>query len=158
MMNDNVNHPAHYCRAGLECIDAIEAATANLEGVEAVCIGNAIKYLWRYKEKNGEEDLKKARWYINRAIDHIEGAEKEEGETLTEAICREAGENQSRVLRIIADLMELQNSLYPPPEKTDDLKKLSSTLACLCYRLEDAAWRIRTLRAKIREDEHGKRK
>lgn len=77
---------------------------------------------------------------------------------LTEAICREAGENQSRVLRLIAVLMELQNSLYPPPEKTDDLKKLSGALASLCYCLEDAAWRIRMLRAKIREDEYGKRK
>jgi hypothetical protein len=65
---DNVNHPAHYTQGGIECIDALEAATANLTGIEAVCTANAIKYLWRWKEKNGVEDLRKANWYINRLI------------------------------------------------------------------------------------------
>lgn len=69
---DNVNHPNHYASKGdneIECIDAIAAATYNLQGEEAFCIGNAIKYLWRYREKNGREDLKKAIWYINRVND-----------------------------------------------------------------------------------------
>lgn len=68
-MSDNVNHPAHYTQGGIECIDAIEAAVSDLSGIEAVCTGNAIKYLWRWKRKNGIEDLKKARWYINRLIE-----------------------------------------------------------------------------------------
>ena len=68
-MNDNVNHPSHYTQGGIECIDAIEAAVSELSGIEAVCTGNAIKYLWRWKKKNGVEDLKKARWYINRLIE-----------------------------------------------------------------------------------------
>ena len=63
----NINHPYHYNQGGVECIDAIQAATVNLSGEEAFCIGNAIKYLWRYKDKNGVEDLDKAIWYINRA-------------------------------------------------------------------------------------------
>ncbi len=63
---DNVNHPQHYTRGGVECIDAIEAATVGLSGGEAYCIGNAIKYLWRYKNKGGPEDLDKAMWYIMR--------------------------------------------------------------------------------------------
>lgn len=67
-MSDNVNHPAHYTQGGIECIDAIEAAVSELSGIEAVCTGNAIKYLWRWKQKNGVEDLKKARWYIDRLI------------------------------------------------------------------------------------------
>lgn len=58
-MNDAVNHPSHYTQGNIECIDAIEAATAELTGIEAVCTGNAIKYLWRWKQKNGVEDLKK---------------------------------------------------------------------------------------------------
>lgn len=66
--SDSVNHPAHYTQGGIECIDAIEAAVSELSGIEAVCTGNAIKYLWRWKQKNGVEDLKKARWYINRLI------------------------------------------------------------------------------------------
>lgn len=68
-MSDNINHPAHYTQGGIECIDAIEAAVGELSGIEAVCTGNAIKYLWRWRKKNGIEDLKKARWYINRLIE-----------------------------------------------------------------------------------------
>ena len=49
-------------------MDAIEAAVTNLTGIEAVCTGVAIKYLWRWKLKNGTEDLKKAAWYINHLI------------------------------------------------------------------------------------------
>ena len=66
--NDTVNHPSHYTQGGIECIEAIKAATVGLEGIEAVCTGNAIKYLWRWKQKNGAEDLKKAIWYIERLI------------------------------------------------------------------------------------------
>jgi hypothetical protein len=62
---DRVNHPAHYTQGGVECIDALAAATISLKGVEAVCTANAIKYLWRWKQTNGSEDLKKARWYID---------------------------------------------------------------------------------------------
>ena len=44
---DNVNHPSHYTQGGIECIDALKAATVDLTGIEAVCTANAIKYLWR---------------------------------------------------------------------------------------------------------------
>ena len=64
---DNIN-PNHYRQGKVECIDALEAATANLTGIEAVCTANAIKYLWRWKQKNGIEDLKKASWYIEKLI------------------------------------------------------------------------------------------
>ena len=70
MMSDKVNHPAHYTQGGIECIEALKAATVNLTGIEAVCTANAIKYLWRWKKKNGVEDLEKARWYIDKLIDH----------------------------------------------------------------------------------------
>lgn len=65
--SDPVN-PQHYRQGGIECIDALAAATVNLSGIEAVCTANAIKYLWRWKQKNGVEDLKKAQWYINKLI------------------------------------------------------------------------------------------
>lgn len=70
---DNVNHPTHYTSGEIECIDAIEAATQGLTGIEAVCTGNAIKYLWRWKLKNGSEDLQKARWYIDHLIKLLGG-------------------------------------------------------------------------------------
>lgn len=64
IMAERVNHPPHYNAGGIECIDALEAATSGLQGIEAFCTANAIKYLWRWKLKNGEEDLQKAVWYI----------------------------------------------------------------------------------------------
>lgn len=70
--SDMVNHPSHYTQGGIECIDVLKAATVSKTGIEAVCTANAIKYLWRYEEKNGIEDVKKARWYIDRLIKEIE--------------------------------------------------------------------------------------
>ena len=69
---DMVNHPSHYTQGGIECIDALKAATVSKTGIEAVCTANAIKYLWRYEKKNGIEDVKKARWYIDRLIKELE--------------------------------------------------------------------------------------
>jgi hypothetical protein len=71
-MNDNVNHPRHYTKGKIECIDALESATADLNGIEAVCTANAIKYLWRWKQKDGIESLQKAVWYINKLIQILE--------------------------------------------------------------------------------------
>jgi hypothetical protein len=67
MKQDPVN-PNHYKRGGIECIDVLGAATVNLKGIEAVDTANAIKYLWRWDEKNGVEDLEKAIWYIEHLI------------------------------------------------------------------------------------------
>ena len=66
--HDPVSHPAHYTAGKVECIDAIESATVGLTGGAAYCTGDAIKYLWRWHRKGGVEDLKKARWYIDRLI------------------------------------------------------------------------------------------
>lgn len=71
MEKDNVNHPSHYRQGGIECIEGLRAATCGLSGMEAVCTANAIKYLWRWKYKNGKEDLEKAKWYIDYLINNI---------------------------------------------------------------------------------------
>lgn len=68
---DKVNHPSHYTAGKVECIDAIESATVNKTGIEAVCVANVIKYLWRYEEKGGIIDVEKAEWYIKRLKDHM---------------------------------------------------------------------------------------
>ena len=68
---DMVNHPPHYNKYGIECIDALRAATG--DGFEYYLQGNVMKYLWRYKYKNGIEDLRKANWYLELLI-----AEKQE--------------------------------------------------------------------------------
>ena len=72
---DMVNHPSHYTQGVIECIDCIKSATVGKAGIEAFCVGNAIKYLFRYEEKNGIEDVKKARWYIDRLIKELEEKE-----------------------------------------------------------------------------------
>lgn len=68
---DPVNRPAHYTSGGIECIDAMQAAFGD-EVVNDFCLCNAFKYLWRHRNKNGVEDLKKARWYLNRLISEME--------------------------------------------------------------------------------------
>lgn len=69
--NDNVNHPSHYEKScSMECIDTIEI-TFGIEAVIHFCKGNAFKYLWRYKNKNGLEDLQKALWYCNKGSEKV---------------------------------------------------------------------------------------
>lgn len=83
---ETVNHPSHYqSKSGLEAIDVIEAFCDGLEGIEAFCTGNALKYLCRWKSKNGIEDLRKAEWYLQRLIRHMElvEADKKLGLTTT---------------------------------------------------------------------------
>lgn len=73
-----VSHPPHYqSETGLEVIDVIEAFTFDLKGIEATDTGNIIKYMCRWKKKNGIQDLKKAMWYLQHLIDHVENLEKE---------------------------------------------------------------------------------
>jgi hypothetical protein len=68
---DQVNHPAHYTAGSVECIDAIAAATTGLEGMEAVCTANVLKYVWRWKMKGGKTDLEKAKWYLDRLLSEV---------------------------------------------------------------------------------------
>lgn len=67
-----VSHPSHYQSSnGLEVIDVIEAFTDGLVGVEATDTGNIIKYVCRWKHKNGLQDLEKAQWYLTHLIERI---------------------------------------------------------------------------------------
>ena len=69
-----VSHPAHYISdKGIETIEVIEAFTEGLDGIEAFCTGNAIKYLCRWKKKGGVQDLEKAQWYIQHLINNLKG-------------------------------------------------------------------------------------
>lgn len=70
--SDNVNHPGHYEQAcSIECIDAMELAFGP-EAVLYFSLCNAFKYTWRWKYKNGAEDLEKAKWYLKKAEDLTE--------------------------------------------------------------------------------------
>jgi len=68
---ETVDHPPHYNQhpSGVECITIVEFFTIN--------VGNAVKYLWRAGNKGAlVEDLKKARWYIEREIARLEGGNR----------------------------------------------------------------------------------
>jgi len=67
---ENINHPEHYNShpSGIEAIEVCEHMNFNL--------GNVMKYIWRTDHKNGLEDLKKARWYLDREINKRDGEER----------------------------------------------------------------------------------
>lgn len=74
--NTPVDHPLHYqSDKGVEVIDVMEAFTEGLEGIEAVDTAQIIKYICRWKKKNGKEDLEKAEWYLQHLINRIEKGE-----------------------------------------------------------------------------------
>lgn len=72
--SDPIN-PSHY-RQGVECIDVL-LQTQGAEYTKGFCLCNAMKYLYRHSNKNGDEDIRKAVWYLNK---YLEIAEKKEAE------------------------------------------------------------------------------
>lgn len=62
---DPVSRPQHYADSKVECIDAMIEAYG-IEAVKHFCLCNAFKYHWRHEQKNGEEDIQKATWYMNK--------------------------------------------------------------------------------------------
>ena len=73
----NVSHPNHYQGSnGIEVIDVIEGFTTGLSGMEAIDTGNAIKYILRWKNKNGVQDIEKAIWYLTDLRDRLKKEEK----------------------------------------------------------------------------------
>lgn len=68
-MGDKVNHPDHYQNiAGVEAIDILNDVVKDLPGKQAAMLWNSMKYLFRFQKKNGVEDLKKARNYLDYLI------------------------------------------------------------------------------------------
>ena len=126
-----VSHPDHYkSDAGLEVIDVIEAFTSDLKGVQATDTGNVIKYICRWKKKNGLQDLKKAMWYLQHLIDHVELAsenhsfEKIDDYSIVSLETEEDLEEASRVLRIVpcSKLIKYRKgiALYIPNENKEN--------------------------------------
>lgn len=76
---ETVSHPKHYS-GKVECIDCIESAVADLNGFEGFLAGNVIKYVFRFKRKNGKEDLQKAEWYLSKLMEMQEDNEQEDNE------------------------------------------------------------------------------
>lgn len=70
-MIDNVNHPSHYNKGGVECIDAIKASMSE-EAFKGFLKGNVLKYVFRYEDKEKPlEDLEKGKWYLQKLISEV---------------------------------------------------------------------------------------
>lgn len=73
LAHDPVNSPDHYTSGKIECIEIIDTIAAGYEGDAAFYVGTAIKYLYRAPYKGSAvQDLKKARWYLDRLIDKLD--------------------------------------------------------------------------------------
>lgn len=70
-MSDNVNHQSHYETGKYECIDVM-IETQGIEAVKNFCICNAFKYLYRHENKNGVEDVRKAKWYLEKYLELVD--------------------------------------------------------------------------------------
>ena len=68
LTGDNVNHPSHYETGKFECFDVMKEALGD-DSVKDFCIANSFKYIYRHKRKNGVEDIKKAKWYIDKYLE-----------------------------------------------------------------------------------------
>ena len=76
---NTVAHPKHYS-GKIECINCIESAVSELNGFEGFLAGNVIKYVFRFKRKNGKEDLQKAEWYLSKLMEMQEDNEQDDNE------------------------------------------------------------------------------
>ena len=88
----NAINPAHYQKGGVECIEAIEASMSK-EAFKGFLKGNCIKYIYRYENKNGAEDLKKAEWYLLRLI-----ALREDEETMAKETIRNSSKTVAEAI------------------------------------------------------------
>lgn len=70
-MSENVNHPSHYKTGQIECIDYMQDMLTE-EEFRGYIKGNVLKYIAREKHKNGDEDLRKAKWYLDRLVVSLE--------------------------------------------------------------------------------------
>lgn len=99
----NVNHPSHYNKGGIECIDALNAMVCGYEDpVSAVLAWQVVKYIWRHPFKsNPVEDLRKAEFYLQRLIQHTGngtgGQRTEECTTPSEAYTRMKADFEAHV-------------------------------------------------------------
>jgi len=73
-VNNLVNHPSHYTSGKVECIDALEAMASGYDdSVQALLACQVVKYIWRAPLKGNQlQDLKKAKWYLDRMISGLE--------------------------------------------------------------------------------------
>ena len=75
MSNDIVNNPKHYYTGTFECIEVM-LETHGVEATKDFCVCNAFKYIYRHRNKNGVEDIKKADWYLKMYLELVKSQEE----------------------------------------------------------------------------------
>lgn len=136
-MSDNVNHPSHYTRGKIECLNAIEEALGT-DGFISYLQGNILKYVWRFKHKNGLEDLKKAAFYLNRMISTIEAdypAEEDLKEPAPERVLTPPHSNivEKCVCRICVNKAEMNAKIQGPGSVLRIPHDWKPVEGCGCY-------------------------
>lgn len=126
-MSSNVDHPEHYNQGQYECID-IMLDVFGAEAVRDFCKLNAFKYLWRESEKNGDEDLKKAAWYLEKCVNFAETDDEdpEEDDISLRDIITNISEGVASALKTIGEKLTYDDKRYEKfqeyknkfPEKT----------------------------------------
>ena len=132
-MSEKVNHPDHYKTGKYECIEVMKEVFGE-EAVKDFCKMNAFKYLWRENRKNGQEDLKKAKWYLDTLLlsellnpyeeepeeePEEEQEENEEGESLIDVLAKgllfvaDMGDNDNEIAKRYAFFQQKVNNAYP---------------------------------------------
>lgn len=127
-----VSHPDHYKSGKYEVIDIIDEFTKDLSGTEAVCTANAIKYILRWKKKNGIQDVKKAIWYLQHLVDKEEERLQEEHSEFDEERLNKRKEFVDDALNHIR-----KNSVYGIPKEhaefdEERLEKITEIVPTVC--------------------------
>lgn len=134
--DEMVSHPQHYIRGGMETIDVITAFTEGLEGVEAYDTGAILKYICRWKQKGGAQDLEKAMWYTQHLIDHVRSIPTESEERAIEAftaMCKRINEARAKKqsdaekLRTVKVITETAEEAEAGREYVDEVVRGSET-------------------------------
>lgn len=92
---DAAENPTHYAKGGLECRQVVAAVVSNCSGYEGHLLGSAIEYIWRWKNKNGIQDIFKARQCLEMLVEYhrLEISDNENLRTIEEDNDEAFGEN-----------------------------------------------------------------
>lgn len=121
MNDDKVNHPSHYTKGGIECIEAIQSSMSD-EGFKGYLKGNFMKYIWRYEHKNGKEDLEKANWYLRRLTEiTYPQVEEESKPTDYHTSRRRLEESEKELRKAIQEEFGRGPTCFQKPEYFSDL-------------------------------------
>lgn len=110
-----VSHPDHYKSGKFEVIDILDEFCKDLKGTECICTANALKYILRWKKKNGIQDVKKAIWYLTHLVEHLENKEREEHAEFDEELLKKRKEFVDKALNHIRE-----NSVYGIPKECSE--------------------------------------